>query len=223
MKRVIDVVAGTILVVVTLPLVLALAGASAVVLRAWPFFLHERVGYRGRRFRVPKIRTLPPTVSATVNKYHVAKLDLPRFARFLRRSHLDELPQLLLVPIGRMSLVGPRPEMPRLHDDGDPRFASMRVLKRPGCTGLWQIGRDANRLIWEAPEYDLFYVNHASVRLDLWILWRTALQFAAAAEPAALHQVPAWAMRKDVQSQDAVWLDSVGSEEGAISLNTRSA
>jgi lipopolysaccharide/colanic/teichoic acid biosynthesis glycosyltransferase len=222
-KRVIDVVVGTILVIVTLPLILLLAAISAVVLRAWPFFLHERVGYRGERFMVPKLRTLPPAVSATIDKYHVATLELPRFTRFLRRTHLDELPQLFLVPLGRMSLVGPRPEMPYLHKKGDPEFASMRVTKHPGCTGLWQIGRDADRLIWEAPAYDLFYVEHSSARLDLWILWRTGLLFAGLAEPVSLDEVPAWALRQSPDQDDELVLESAGAEGAAVSLNSRSA
>ncbi|MBW3614211.1 MAG: sugar transferase, partial [Actinobacteria bacterium] len=86
----------------------------------------------------------------------------------------DELPQLLLVPIGRMSLVGPRPEMPFLHDAMPAPFARLRTEVRPGCAGLWQIGHQCSGLIVEAPEYDLYYVDNWSPVMDLVILWRTA-------------------------------------------------
>ncbi|MGH9138227.1 MAG: sugar transferase, partial [Acidimicrobiales bacterium] len=94
-----------------------------------------------------------------------------------------------------MSLVGPRPEMLHLHADGDAAFARTRVAVRPGCTGLWQIGAHSYRLIWDAPQYDEFYVRHASVRLDCWILWLTARQMLGLGRPVELTNVPGWARR----------------------------
>lgn len=191
-KRLIDVVLGTVLAIVALPVICVAALASALILRSWPFFVQDRVGRHGRRFRMPKLRTLPRHAPTTADKYEIANLEVPRLCRLLRAAHLDELPQLLLVPFGLMSLVGPRPEMPRLHDNGDTDFARVRVGMRPGCTGLWQVSADAGRLIWEAPQYDLYYLRHASFRLDLWILWRTLRSLTGGESVVTLDHVPGW-------------------------------
>jgi lipopolysaccharide/colanic/teichoic acid biosynthesis glycosyltransferase len=175
-KRALDMVLALVLLVLTLPvLVVALVG-SAISLRAWPFFAQERVGLDGAHFKFLKVRTLPPATPRYIDKYTLAATKVPRFTKLLRRLHLDELPQLLLVLTGKMSLVGPRPELPNLHAGLDPDFARARVSVKPGCTGLWQISDRQDHLIGESPEFDRYYVRHASVRTDLWVLWRTALQ-----------------------------------------------
>src|SRR3954447_6314226 len=105
-RRLVDVVLGTVLALVTLPFVLLTAIAAAVALRTWPFFVQERVGLDGRTFRFVKLRTLPRAAPKYVDKYSVQTMDLPNICRWLRAMHLDELPQLWLVITGRMSLVG---------------------------------------------------------------------------------------------------------------------
>ncbi len=80
--------------------------------------------------------------------------------------------------------------MPQLHAGADQAFAEARTSVRPGCTGLWQVGADYHRLIWEAPQYDLFYLRHASLRFDLWILWRTLAMMLGLAQPVSLGEVP---------------------------------
>ncbi len=195
-KRVLDIVVGSLLAVVTVPLILALAIAVSVSYRTWrPFFLQERIGRGGRLFTLPKLRTLPRDAPAAVDKYALSKVRTTRLGRFLRRTHLDELPQLLLVPIGRMSLVGPRPEMPWLLAGFDPAFVATRSAARPGCTGLWQIGADADRLIGEAPEYDLYYLRHMSARLDVWVIWQSLIVMSGGA-PVSCADVPRWARRR---------------------------
>jgi lipopolysaccharide/colanic/teichoic acid biosynthesis glycosyltransferase len=175
-KRALDMSLAVVLLLATLPvLVVALAG-SAISLRAWPFFSQTRVGLDGTHFRFLKVRTLPPSTPRYADKYALASAKVPRFTQMLRRLHLDELPQLLLVLTGKMSLVGPRPELPNLHASLDPAFARRRVSVRPGCTGVWQISDRQDHLIGEAPEFDDYYVGHAGLRTDLWVLWRTALQ-----------------------------------------------
>ncbi len=141
--------------------------------------------------RFPKIRTLPPDTPEYTSKYEFGDDQIPRLGRFLRRTHLDELPQLLLVPFGVMSLVGPRPKMPHTAEPIDPDYGELRVQVRQGCTGLWQIGAHAHRQVSETPGYDLFYLRYGSLRFDLWILWRTAVAFLGAAE-VRLDEVPAW-------------------------------
>ena len=174
MKRATDIFLGGLLAIVAAPLIVVLALCLAATLRAFPFFVQERIGLDGRRFRLVKLRTLPRSTPPYADKYSITGVRIPRFARRLRRLHLDELPQLFLVPIGRMSLVGPRPEMPALHDRLPGDFAEQRTSVRPGCTGLWQIGRDSGGLIGETPYYDEFYLHHRSNQLDLWILAQTA-------------------------------------------------
>jgi lipopolysaccharide/colanic/teichoic acid biosynthesis glycosyltransferase len=172
-STVLDLVAGTLLALGATPVIVLAALGSAITLRAWPFFVQRRVGLRGREFRCVKLRTLPRGTSRTLDKYALGTITVPRFARWLRATHVDELPQLWLVPLRRMSLVGPRPEMPEIEARYPERLRSVRRTVRPGCTGLWQISIDAGKMIYEAPEYDECYVAHQSLRLDLWILWRT--------------------------------------------------
>ena len=189
-KRVFDLTVGSVLAALVAPVVVVLAVAVAWSLRCSPFFVQDRVGRGGIAFRMWKLRTLPPSMPGEADKYSISTVGTTPFARFLRSTHLDELPQLLLVPLGRMSLVGPRPEMRSLHARGDPAFARARTSVRPGCTGLWQASVHQRGLIWEAPQYDLFYVRHHSVRLDLWILGRTVLVMAGLRPPISLADLP---------------------------------
>ncbi len=149
-----------------------------------PVFFHQpRVGHEGRTFKVWKFRTM--YVDAEERKASLDELnesdgmmfkmrDDPRifpFGRRLRASSLDELPQLINVLKGEMSLVGPRP-LPA--DDGDYLGdVRRRLLVRPGITGLWQVSGRSD-LSWdEAVRLDLYYVDNWSLTYDLAILWRT--------------------------------------------------
>jgi lipopolysaccharide/colanic/teichoic acid biosynthesis glycosyltransferase len=192
-KRVIDVVVGSLLAVLVLPLVAVLALGCALSLRTWPFFVQRRVGRDGRQFPLPKLRTLPRTTPRDADKYALAGMPVPRFCAFLRRVHLDELPQLFVVPIGWMSLVGPRPEMPGQLARYPSDFVAVRTSVRPGCTGLWQVSRAAGMLIFEAPEYDVAYVRHGGFRLDVWIIARTLRICATGSPTLGLADVPRWA------------------------------
>ena len=197
-KRAPDISLALLLALVALPVVGVLALLLALAYRSQPFFIQERIGFRGERFRMLKLRTLPPGTPIDLDKYAVAQIALPRVAAFARRTHLDELPQLLLVLTGKMTLVGPRPELPRLHAALPSEFACKRTSVRPGCTGLWQVGRDCVRLIGEACEYDLFYLHHRSWKLDLWVLVQTARQMLLGWRSLSLDDVPAWARRAEI-------------------------
>jgi lipopolysaccharide/colanic/teichoic acid biosynthesis glycosyltransferase len=196
-RRAIELAVTVVLVVVTLPVMVAAAIGSAVVLRAWPLFVQERVGRDGVPFRFVKIRTLPTSVPRYLDKHALAAHEVPRFCRALRRLHLDELPQLFLVLTGRMGLVGPRPEMAVLHERLDPDFARLRTSVRPGCTGMWQISSGCGDLIGSHPEYDRHYLANRSLRLDLWILARTVLMVLGR-DTVHLADVPVWARRAEV-------------------------
>ena len=206
-KRGFDIVVGSVLLLLSLPVILIIAFGSAVALGAWPFFVQDRIGQGGERFRFVKVRTLPPTTDAYADKYSLADVRVPAFTQALRMLHLDELPQLALVVLGRMSLVGPRPEMPELHARLPRHVATSRSLVRPGCTGLWQVGVHCDGLIAEAPEYDSLYVQHHNLRLDVWIMVQTVLKMARGGRGTiALSDVPTWACRP-VEAPRVIHLD----------------
>jgi UDP-GlcNAc:undecaprenyl-phosphate GlcNAc-1-phosphate transferase len=191
-KRSFDLVVGVPLAILATPVILVFAIVSAVTIRAWPFFVQERIGRYGRTFRFWKIRTLPPNAPKYALKPAIGDLRLPRFSRFLRERHLDELPQLYAVMGGRMSLVGPRPKMPDEFEPVAEDYAAMRTRVPQGCTCLWQVGVHTAGLPSDSPEYDFWYLRHWSMRLDLWILWRTALTLVGAGRDMSLQEIPVW-------------------------------
>lgn len=182
-KNLLDRVAAGALLLALAPLFIAIAIGIRFSDRGPVFFRQPRVGHEGRTFRVWKFRTMycdaEERLAALVDQNESDGLLFkmrqdPRvfpFGRFLRASSLDELPQLINVLWGEMSLVGPRP-LPA--DDGD--FLGdvrRRLLVRPGMTGLWQVSGRSD-LSWdEAVRLDLYYVDNWSLAYDLAILWRT--------------------------------------------------
>lgn len=190
-KRAIDLLVASLLTVLTLPVVLVLAGVLALHLRAWPFFTHERIGRDGRPMQVTKLRTLPPSTRPYALKTEV-ELKTSRLCEVLRRLHLDELPQLWLVVTGAMSLVGPRPKMPDEHEPVDPLYGLERVTVPQGISGLWQVSDATHVLPSDASQYDIFYVRNRTLLLDLWILWRTVGVVLGFGGGVTLADVPSW-------------------------------
>lgn len=173
-KRGTDVVAsGVALLVLALPFA-AIALAIKLDDRGPVFFRQERVGKGGRPFRVWKLRTMAANAESTGARYGFTKDDprITRVGRFLRETGIDELPQLLNVLAGDMSLVGPRPALPyqvAMYTEEQRR----RLSVRPGITGLALV-RGRNELPWSKRiEYDLEYVSRLSLLLDLRILVKT--------------------------------------------------
>jgi len=144
----------------------------------WPeypiFFRHERVGKDGKRFLMYKLRTMDPRVPL----YAEAPTDPDdprisgRLGRFLRRTSLDELPQLWNVLKGEMSLVGPRPEMPFIVDKYRD-WQRRRLVVKPGITGLWQIMGRKDLPLYANLEYDFYYIQNQTILFDLTILLKT--------------------------------------------------
>jgi lipopolysaccharide/colanic/teichoic acid biosynthesis glycosyltransferase len=194
LKRALDIVVGGLLAIAALPIILVLAVLCAIALRAWPLFLQPRIGKDGRTFVFPKLRTLPASTLPSLDKYSLNGTRIPRFCRFLRGTHLDELPQLVLVPVGRMSLIGPRPEMPDVLVRYPADFVHERTRLRPGCTGLWQVSRSVTKLIYEAPEFDRLYLRRGGLLLDCWILYRTLRLPLSRDGHIELDDVPRWAL-----------------------------
>jgi exopolysaccharide biosynthesis polyprenyl glycosylphosphotransferase len=173
LKRIIDVVLGSCLLIVALPIGLLIAVIIKYDSEGTTFFRQQRIGKDGRPFELLKFRTMH-TWAPTYHRSPASNCDprITRVGRLLRRLSLDELPQLLNVLKGDMSLVGPRPEMPFIVDqyrDG----AGARLGVRPGITGLWQISRARSLPIHHNLQYDLFYIEHQSIFLDAAILLRT--------------------------------------------------
>lgn len=203
-RRFVDIAMAAALLGVAAPVILASSLALAISLRSWPFFVQQRVGRGGRTFSLVKLRTLPPSTPAYADKLAIVDVPRPAFADLLRRTHLDELPQLTLVMTGRMGLVGPRPEMPNLHLRMDADVATARTSVAPGCTGLWQVSVAADGLIAEGSEYDEFYLANRSLALDAWIVWRTVLLVLGLAPPVRLADVPRRLVRRAPERQIVV-------------------
>ena len=174
-KRAFDLVVSGMLLLVFLPLMAILSLAILWVDGAPVLFRQKRVGYGGRTFHILKFRSM----YANAPKYAVTpdSGEDPRITpigKFLRRSSLDELPQLLNVLRGDMSLVGPRPEMPFIVETYND-LQRQRLNAKPGITGLWQISPDRAQAIHENMDYDIYYIRNQSLLLDIAILAKTVV------------------------------------------------
>ena len=183
-KRVFDVVLAALLLLILLPVILLTALAVRLDSRGPVLFRQRRIGCNGVAFEMLKFRTMtrdrrrrpgsPPEGVGERRRVHKSPGDprVTRMGRFLRRSSLDELPQLWNVLKGDMSLIGPRPELVEIVSRYQP-WQHRRHAVRPGITGWWQVNRCTDRLMHEATEMDLYYVENQSLKLDLIILFRT--------------------------------------------------
>lgn len=183
-KRSLDIVVVLVLLAV-LSWLFVLIAVAVKVSSPGPVFFHQaRIGRHGRPLTMFKFRTMrlerrrahlgPPSGVQERRRCHKTRRD-PRvtsIGRFLRRTCVDELPQLWNVLVGDMTLVGPRPELPEIVARYEP-WQHARHLVTPGITGWWQVNRDPYRLMHQATELDLHYVRNQSLWLDVWILVRT--------------------------------------------------
>jgi sugar transferase EpsL len=173
-KRAFDLLGVAVVSVVVVPVVAWVALAVAIVDGRPIFFRQERPGLGGRPFTIVKFRTMRPLRPGEV-PYVTDKLRLTRLGRFLRDTSLDELPELWNVLRGDMSLVGPRPLLMEYLAEYRPEERRRHDM-RPGITG-WAVVNGRNTLRFDDRlELDVWYVEHWSVMLDLWILATTAIQ-----------------------------------------------
>jgi len=182
LKRLLDILCSFLLLVISIPLFFIIAILIKIDSKGPIFFLQKRCGKDGSEFNMYKFRTMVKDAE-TLKKRLKNEMDGPMFklkndpritrlGRILRKLSLDELPQLLNVLKGEMSLVGPRP----LADEemiGDDIWREIRLSVRPGMTGLWQImGRDSGKFSdWIT--YDTEYVQKRSLFMDIKILFLT--------------------------------------------------
>lgn len=172
MKRLLDIL-GALVALALLAPVLALAALAVWLDDGGPVLFRQlRVGRGGREFGMFKFRTMVRNAAA-IGPWHTADNDprITRTGRFLRRSSIDELPQIINVLRGEMSLVGPRPQEPRV-------FAyypeqQRRLVLRPGMTGPMQVSGRANLTMDERARLELDYIDHYSLWRDASILLRT--------------------------------------------------
>ncbi|MBC2161874.1 sugar transferase [Listeria booriae] len=183
--RVLDVIISTLALIISSPILLLIAfGIKLSDIKAQVFFHQKRIGRDGKAFNMYKFRTM--VVDAEQQKAqllaqnevegHMFKMkDDPRITKIgkiLRKTSLDEFPQLLNVLQGHMSVVGPRPPLP----DEVAQYTSydmMRLAVKPGCTGLWQVSGRNKLSFQEMVELDLHYIRNRSIKFNFIILMKT--------------------------------------------------
>jgi len=172
-KRVCDIAGSLVLLTLLMPVLLLIASLIKLDSEGPVFFRQRRIGKDGEEFFIWKFRSM----RANAPRYApspTSNLDsrLTSIGRLIRRISFDELPQLINVLKGEMSLVGPRPEMPFIVDSYTD-FERERLAVRPGITGLWQVSPARALPIHENLQYDLHYIRHQNLMLDGAILLRT--------------------------------------------------
>ncbi|HZS77033.1 MAG TPA: sugar transferase [Ktedonobacteraceae bacterium] len=187
-KRVCDIVLSLIGIIVLMPVLLLIAVCIKLDDRGSVLHFREIIGYQGRRFYALKFRTMIPDADTYLAKHpelmrkfqQNMKLErdprITRVGRFLRKTSLDELPQLFNVLVGQMSLVGPR----MIHPSELPRYgeyAQKRLSVKPGITGLWQISGRQHISYDERVLLDMQYIDTRSFIVDLAILVKTLKVF----------------------------------------------
>ncbi|MFX1554326.1 MAG: sugar transferase [Promethearchaeota archaeon] len=180
-KRGFDLLMAVIGLLISLPLYPLIALAIFADNPGPIFYTQKRVGLRGQTFRVIKFRSMVVGAERNGRARWATEKDrrVTRVGRFLRKTRLDELPQLINVLRGQMSIVGPRPERPEFIDELQEQipFYRMRLRAKPGLTGWAQIHQRYAGSVQDSLlklQYDLYYIRHWSVYLDLLILWKTA-------------------------------------------------
>ena len=187
-KRAFDLSVSIILLILLLPFLLLIAVLIKLTSRGPVFYVQPRVGYGGQYFRMYKFRTMHHRENSRDEEHrkYVASLaegnqtvekpklgsELTWYGGLLRATSMDELPQLLNVIKGEMSLVGPRPDLLRLSDYSPEQLKRFEVL--PGITGLWQVNEKNDMTFNEMIDLDLEYVERHSLWLDVRIMFTTA-------------------------------------------------
>lgn len=187
-KRVLDIACILFLLPLLLPLMLAIAAIIKLSSSGPVFFRQERVGFLGKGFMCLKFRTMIVNADTSVHQGYLnqlmasnapmTKMDAkgdPRLIRcgaILRSSGLDELPQLINVLRGEMSIVGPRPCLPYEYNNYRPRYKK-RLETLPGLTGFWQVNGKNKTTFRQMIAMDVWYAKNKSALVDVWIMWRT--------------------------------------------------
>jgi exopolysaccharide biosynthesis polyprenyl glycosylphosphotransferase len=174
-KRVVDIVISSLLLIVLAPFLLLMGLMIRLESPGPALFVQKRAGKNGKFFNMYKFRSMyMGTPKYDVSPTESSDPRITQLGRFLRRTSFDELPQLINVFLGDMSLVGPRPEMPFIVENySDQHRRRLQVV--PGITGLWQLSVDRALPIHENMEYDLYYIRNRTFFMDVAILLHTLL------------------------------------------------
>lgn len=183
-KRLFDIAASLFALLITLPLTLVVSLCIYLDDRGPIFYTQERIGKDGKSFRIYKFRSMCQNADAKkkelteqneVNGAMFKMSNDPRVTRvgcFIRRHSIDELPQLINVLLGNMTVVGPRPPLPEEVNQYS-KHDKERLKVKPGCTGLWQVSGRNSLDFDEMVELDINYIEHASLLLDMKICFKT--------------------------------------------------
>jgi lipopolysaccharide/colanic/teichoic acid biosynthesis glycosyltransferase len=195
-KRVIDVAAALVVLIVGFPFFLAVALLIRLTSKGPVFYLQQRVGERGGIFTLYKFRTMRQNVDDTIHREFArsfiegrmsnSSLDekapsiyklthdprITRVGNFLRKTSLDELPQFINILRGEMTIVGPRPPL-QYELEYYEEWHKLRLEVKPGLTGLWQVSGRSSVPFNEMVKLDLYYIEHWTLLLDLKIMLRT--------------------------------------------------
>lgn len=174
LKRSFDVVISLILIITTLPLYLIIPVLIKLDSRGPVFFKQVRLAKNGKPFKIIKFRSMIAGAEDESGPTWAGKEDdrITKSGKFLRKFSLDEIPQLFLVLLGRLSFIGPRPERPYFVEK-HPAFKGIRLLVKPGLTGLAQINGRYDLSLEEKLNYDVFYINNYSFWLDIEIFLKS--------------------------------------------------
>lgn len=177
-KRAVDIIGSSLGILISSPIMIITALAIRFTSRGPVIFKQERVGLHNKVFHMYKFRTMELQKASVEEKAWTVKDDprVTRIGKFLRRTSLDELPQLFNILLGEMSLVGPRPERPQFVEkfkEEIPRYMIKHQV-RPGLTGWAQVnGYRGDTSIRKRIEYDLFYIENWTMSMDIKIMFLT--------------------------------------------------
>lgn len=180
LKRLIDIIASLLILIITFPICLLSAIAIRIDSEGSTFFKQERIGHNGKVFRILKFRSMKKDAEKDTGPVWSQKDDprITRVGRFIRKVRIDEIPQMFNVLKGEMSIVGPRPERAFFVEQLSKEipYYKRRLKVRPGITGWAQVKHKYDESIEDVKiklRYDLFYIENMSLRMDFKILLRT--------------------------------------------------
>jgi lipopolysaccharide/colanic/teichoic acid biosynthesis glycosyltransferase len=174
-KRALDLTFSAILLLVFAPIMLIVAALIRFDSPGPALFKQQRVGQNGRLFTIYKFRSMTDDAGVRLDGVHKTEADnrVTTIGRFIRKTSLDELPQLINVLRGEMSLVGPRPELPEIVLQRYEPWQYRRLAVPQGITGWWQVTGRGKKLLWKHTADDLYYVDRASFWFDIKVLFMT--------------------------------------------------
>jgi exopolysaccharide biosynthesis polyprenyl glycosylphosphotransferase len=179
-KRLMDIAFSLAVIILCLPFFLIIAAAIKLDSEGPVFYLQERIGYRGRCFKLLKFRSMVKDAEKYTGPVWAGKNDtrITRIGKIIRKTRLDELPQVYNILKGDMSIVGPRPEREFFVEQLKKKipYYSLRLKVKPGLTGWAQIKHNYDRTLDDVREklkYDLYYIENMSLNMDFKIIIAT--------------------------------------------------